>query len=77
MVSQAERAMLVEHLIFAAFVEYGYSRMKIIGMSTEFAISLGHREKNLTLSIDLLRLNISSYEDGNVKSVTPDLRALQ
>ena len=64
--SQEEEAMFVEHLKFMASVGYGYTRMEVVNMASEYAVCLNKRDKEHPFSMKWFENFMKRWPELNV-----------
>jgi hypothetical protein len=65
--SQEQEAMLARHVKTMAEVGYGYSRQETINLASDFAVSLGLRDRNRSLTDRWLYQFIRRWPELNIK----------
>ncbi|XP_052223865.1 uncharacterized protein LOC127839515 [Dreissena polymorpha] len=64
--SQEEEAMFVDHLKFMASVGYGYTRMEVVNMASEYAVCLHKRDKEHPFSMKWFESFMKRWPELNV-----------
>ncbi|KAH3784517.1 hypothetical protein DPMN_162474 [Dreissena polymorpha] len=67
--SQEEEAMFVDHLKFMASVGYGYTRMEVVNMASEYAVCLHKRDKEHPFSMKWFERFMKRWPELNVSKL--------